>query len=91
MLITKVIDFFTGILQGLLSFINIPHIPDELMAHFDEYIDLIFGNASKLLTFIVPLGIIKYGIPLVLVIISVKYVYQFVMWIIKKIPMAGMS
>lgn len=91
MLITKVIDFFTGIIQGLLSFINIPHIPDELMVHFDEYIDLIFGNASHLLTFIVPVGIIRYGIPLVLVIISIKYVYQFVMWIIKKIPMAGMS
>ncbi len=91
MIIVNVVNFFTELFQKLLSFINIPHIPDEIMGHLSGYIDLIFGDGIRLLTLVVPAGIVKYGIPLVLIVISAKYIYYFVMWVIKKIPMAGMS
>lgn len=91
MLIANVINFLTELFMKMLSFINIPKFPADIMAHLNEYIDLIFNNGTKLLTLFVPIGIVKYGLPLVIAIIAAKYLYYFVMWIIKKIPMAGMS
>lgn len=86
-----IINFFSELLQKMLGFINIPDMPAELYANLDKYIALIFDNGTRLLTFFVPRGIVIYGIPVVLVLISAKYIYMLVMWIIRKIPLAGMS
>lgn len=79
------------IFSTLLGFINIPAFPIEFSTNVNQYIDMFINNGMSLLTFFVPSQIIKIGLPLVIVLIFAEQLYALVIWIIKKIPLLGMS
>lgn len=79
------------IFSSLLSFINIPLFPVEFTTNFDNFVNLFIENGMALLTFLLPVTLIRIGIPLVIVLIFAEQLYAFAMWVIRKIPLAGMS
>lgn len=84
-------EMFYKILTSLLGWINLPHLPDDVINTINEYAALIFEGGFALFYFFVPHNIVTYGIPILLIITAFKYGYFFVMWILKKIPMVGIE
>lgn len=84
-------DMFYKILTSLLNWINLPHLPDDVINSIMEYAALILEGGFALFYFFVPHNIVTYGIPILLIITAFKYGYFFVMWILKKIPMVGIE
>lgn len=84
-------DMFYKVLTGLLGWINIPSMSDDILNSINEFVDMIVVNGTQFFVFFIPSSVRKVGIPLVLIIIAFKYGYYFIMWILKKIPMAGVE
>lgn len=90
MIIKALMDMIAAILQGLLSFIQIPSFPEEWTAAVDSFMDLLFQNVA-LVDLVIPWNVIKLGIPILIAIINMDKIYDAIMWILRKIPMLGMS
>lgn len=76
---------FSG-LQGILSIIpQIPDFPEELTNAIDNFFNLLFSN-SGLVGFFVPMNLILIALPLALAIINFERIYNFIIWIVKKLP-----
>ena len=84
-------EMFYKILTSLLGWINLPHLPDDITSSINETVVLFSRGGLALFYFFVPHNVIKYGIPILLIITAFKYGYFFVMWILKKIPMVGIE
>lgn len=84
-------EMFYKILTSLLDWINLPHLPDDVLSSINEMSVLISEGACSLFYFFVPHNIVTVGIPILLIITAFKYGYFFVMWILKKIPMVGIE
>lgn len=79
-------EMFYKVITGMLGWINLPNLPGEIYESFGEFIAMIGNNGMALFYFFIPNVLSKVGIPLVLAIMSFKYGYYFVMFILKKIP-----
>lgn len=91
MIIQWFAEMFFKVITGLLGWINLPHLNSSVNDGLNDYLNVIFGDGIALFNFFVPQNIYKICIPIVLVITAFKYGYFFVMWILKKIPVAGVS
>lgn len=91
MIIQWFADMFYKVLTGMLNWINLPNLPESLLSSILDYIDMFSETAYGLFRFFVPYNVIKVGIPIVLVVVAFNYGYYFVMWILKKIPVAGIN
>lgn len=91
MIIESICDLFIKFFTGLLKFINIPQIPADVLSQVNTTIDTIIQRGAELLDLFIPFNIAKVLLLIVLAIEAGVEVYHFVMWVIRKIPMAGMS
>lgn len=90
MLIDGLIDLLFGLVDWLTSGLNIPALPPELMslvANVTQYITVgiaILSNYTHMDYLLVLFGIV--------VAVDVGLLgYKFIMWVLRKIPMLGMS
>lgn len=91
MIIESICNMFFKFLTSVLSFIHIPQIPEDVLSSVNSTIDTIITRGSELIELFMPYNIAKV---LLLIVISIElavYVYHFVIWLMKKIPMLGMS
>lgn len=84
-------EMFFKVITALLNWIKLPHISESFFDVINEYLNLILGDGIAIFNFFVPQNIYKVCIPIVLTITAFKYGYFFVMWILRKIPMAGVN
>lgn len=84
-------DMFYKILTGLFSWINIPKFDPDILKSINSVISMILQNGGAIFDFFIPSAVTDIGIPLLLVIISFKYGYYFILWILKKIPAFGIE
>lgn len=91
MIIESICDLFIKFFTRLLKFINIPQIPEDVLAQVNSTIDTIIERGSELLDLFIPFNIAKVLLLIVLAIEAGVEIYHFVMWVIRKIPMAGIS
>lgn len=52
---------------------------------------LMLGYAQNIISLVIPWSLVKIGLSIILAVELLCLAYQLVMWIIRKIPMAGMS
>lgn len=90
MIIEAITTAFKTVLQTILGFIHIPGMPVEFTAAIDNFFDLIFQNVG-LLGLVVHWNTVKIGLPILIAVANLDKIYDGIIWIIKKIPMAGMS
>lgn len=91
MIIEALLNMIIGLFEKLLSFINIPQIPADVVNQVDTTLTDFITRASELIDLFLPYSIAK---TLIIIVIAIELgveVYHFVMWIIKKIPMLGIS
>ena len=79
------------ILNAILTVLDVlPDFPASFVEIVDEFFALIFDNLF-LLSFFVRLDTIKIAIPILIVVLNFERVYRFIMWILRKIPVANIE
>lgn len=90
MIIELLLEALYNVFSLLTMAIDIPPMPDEAMTYVTQFFDYLTMGAGILANY----SPFSYLMVLLGVIIAVDVgilLYHFVMWIIRKIPMAGMS
>lgn len=91
MILEKIFDLFWGFITIVLNFINIPDISSSDKQSLFDFVNTILDSANSLIDLFLPYTLSK---ALLLIVIAIELavdVYKIVMWVIRKIPVAGMS
>lgn len=76
-----------GVLDTFMSAIHIPSIPEDVMQHMYEYLDL-FVYARGFIGFFIPGAAFEFGASAFFILFTVEKIYPVIMWVIKKIPLS---
>lgn len=90
MIIEGLLNVLYNVFSALTSAINIPQIPEDIYSYIDTAVRYI-GTGLKIVAVYTPL---QYMLTLFGIVIAIEVglkIYHFVMWVIKKIPMLGVS
>ena len=90
MIIEMLLDALYGVFKLLTTPINIPSLPDNVQSFLNQAFEYISAGVGILANY-TDFG---YLVTLLGIIIGIDVgiaLYHFVMWVIRKIPMAGMS
>ena len=85
MILESLINLLLSLIKFCFSWLNLPSFPDEFITIINDFLDLIFNNVSLLGFFVRP-ATLQALIPAFIVVINFDKIYNFVMWIIRKIP-----
>lgn len=89
MILKMLLDLLYAVMSVLLV-IKIPGLPDGVMSYIDTAFQYISAGAGILANY-VPLDYFMILFGVILAVDGGIVLYHFVMWIIRKIPMAGIS
>lgn len=89
MIIELLLQLIYVVLSNAFSLINVPGMPDEYSNMLSEFIEILDTGAS-FFSLVFPVNITPFFV-IVIVLVSVEKIVPFVVWIIRKIPLAGMS
>lgn len=87
-LLIKLCSTFVLFIYSLLP--DVPSFPESLIISLNKVFDVIFSNLGLLPMFI-RINTIKILVPLLLIVINFEYIYNLVMWILRKIPGLSIS
>ena len=89
-MIKIVTGFFSWVFSPILSVLNFPAVPAELQS----IIDTLFHYMSEgmgIFNFFCPLSMIRPALAVLVAVWTVDHGYHVVMWVLRKIPMLGLS
>lgn len=87
LLLTAVTNVLMLVLDSLLGVLSIPSIPEDVMAHMYEYLDLLV-YARSFIGFFIPGAAFEFGASAFFILFTVEKIYPFFMWVIHKIPLS---
>lgn len=90
MIIKGLLELIFSLLQIIFSPINIAPLPDGIQKILDEFVDWILAGYT-LLDVIIDMSVVKYLIPIVIVVANLDKVWSFIMFILRKIPFIGVE
>lgn len=93
MIFEMILYSISSFLISCFSWIDIPSISDYGTS-FNDALGLIgdiLVSAQSLIDLFLPWDIVRFGFPILILVISFEYLYNFVMWIVKKVPMLGVE
>lgn len=91
MIIEGLMNLICKLIMTLLSVIHIPDISASDKQSLFDFVNTILDSANSLIDLFLPYTLSK---ALLLIVIAIELavdVYKIVMWVIRKIPVAGMS
>lgn len=93
MLIQWFCDLLYRIWNTIFGWVEIPQFSETVLNDINSYIDMILLTGRGIVSFFIPTTIFIFDVLLgiVIAIITIKYTYFVVMWIIKKIPVVAMQ
>ncbi len=87
-LFIKLCSTFVLFIYSLLP--DVPAFPQTLLNSVNKVFDIIFSNLTLLPMFI-RIDTIKILVPLLIIVINFEYIYNLVMWVLRKIPGLSIS
>lgn len=90
MLIETILNAIQRVFFSLFGSVNLPPLPESIVNAL-RFIGDMLNYAQNMISLFIPWTLVKIGLPIVLAIELFVIGYQLVMWVIRKIPMAGMS
>ena len=90
MIFQVIIDALVSVIKVALSFINLPQMPQGIQNGVNWLFDQLEGAVS-VIGFFVNWDTILILLPLLLLVVNLDKVYNFVMWILRKIPMLSIK
>lgn len=89
MIIELMLQLIYIVLNNALSLINVPSMPDDYSKMLSEFLKILDSGAN-FFSLVFPINITPFFV-IVIVLVSVEKVVPFIVWIIRKIPLAGIS
>lgn len=89
MIVESIINVIFAAIRIPFSFLSIPSLSD-----YDVDLSLIteFLNSSKsLINLFLPWDLVRFGLPILIVVLNSEYIYFLIIWILRKIPMIGID
>lgn len=90
MIIKGLFELILGLLKIVFAPISLPALPDGIQNVLDELLSVL-TSAVGLLGIFVDLSVVKWLIPIVLVIANFDKVWSLIMFILRKIPFLGIE
>ena len=91
MIIKGLVSLVLGLLDILLSVINLPGLDQSTIQSVYDFLDRLFDITSEFIGFFVPWGVVQALIVPLILILNIDHIYHLFMWILKKIPMLGIE
>lgn len=91
MIIESLLNAIFSVFEKVFSVINIPGMPDGMSEQVVGFFNDVLNYAGSLISLFVPWSQVKIFFPILIVILSSEEIYKLVMWVLKKIPMLGIS
>ena len=91
MIIEALLNAIFAVLNAVFSPINIPGMPDGMSAQITGFLSDTLSYAGSLISLFIPWSQVKIFFPILIVILSAEEIYKLVMWVLRKIPMLGIS
>lgn len=86
MIFNVLITIMLGLINLIFSWIpSLPDVPVQFSSAISNFLDLLFSN-SGLVSFFLPITLVKVALPIAIILFNFKYIYNFVMWLIRKLP-----
>lgn len=93
MIIEGILNALKSVIFALFSWLDLPNMSDY-GSGFDDAIDLLaqmIESSQSLINLFLPWDIVKFGLPIVIVVMNFEHIYHFIMWVVRKIPMLGIE
>ena len=91
MIVEALLNAIFAVLNAAFSPINIPGLPDGMSAQISGFVSDMLNYASSLISLFIPWSQVKIFFPILIVILAAEDIYKLVMWVLRKIPMIGIS
>lgn len=93
MIVEGILNALKSVIFGLFSWIDLPNSADYGDGFYDalELLADILISSQGIINLFLPWEIVKFGFPIIIVVMNFEHIYYFVMWVIKKIPMLGIK
>ena len=93
MILEGILNALKKVIFAIFSWIDLPNMSDYGTG-FQDAFDLIgdmLESSQGIINLFLPWSIVKFGLPIVIVVMNFEHVYNFVMWVVRKIPMLGIK
>lgn len=91
MIIESLLNAIFSVFETLFSSINIPGMPEGMSEQVVSFFNNTLNYAGSLISLFIPWSQVKIFFPILIVILSSEEIYKLVMWVLRKIPMLGIS
>lgn len=91
MIIEALLNAIYAVLNVAFTPINIPGMPDGMSEQITGFFNDTLNYAGSLISLFIPWSQVKIFFPILIVILSAEEIYKLVMWVLRKIPMLGIS
>lgn len=91
MIIESLLNAIFSVFESLFSAINIPGMPEGMSEQVVSFFNNTLNYAGSLISLFIPWSQVKIFFPILIVILSSEEIYKLVMWVLRKIPMLGIS
>lgn len=91
MIVTAVLELCEMLLTIIFALLpDLPNFDSSVLNSLNGFINLIFDNLD-LLGFFIDIELVSALIPWLVIILNFEHIYDFIMWIIRKIPILNIS
>lgn len=93
MIIESILNALKTVIFALFSWLDLPNMSDygSELDNVISTIDEMLNSAATLINLFLPWDIVRFGLPIVIVVMNFEHIYDFVMWIVRKIPMLNIK
>ncbi len=93
MILEAILNALKSLIKSVFSWVDIPSMSDygDGFETAVNFINQILETSQSLINLFLPWDIVRFGIPILLVVMNFEKLYQAVMWVLKKIPMLGIK
>ena len=90
MIVEALLNLVLNLLKLVFGWINLPDMPDSVMAVIDKLFEALEG-AVGLFGIFVDLNMVKILLPVLLIVVNFEHVWKFTMFILRKIAFLGIE
>lgn len=93
MILESILNALKRVIFAIFSWLDLPNMADYGTG-FQEAFDLItdmLDSSKNLINLFLPWDIVRFGLPILIVVMNFEKVYNFIMWVVRKIPMLNIK
>lgn len=89
MILEAILNAFAAVFKLLFNWLDIPSFSDYNVDL--SLVDTFLESGKSLINMFFPWDLVRFGLPILIIVINAEQIYHFVMWVLRKIPMLGID